>query len=684
MLRLHENLPIRQRILLGIAVPIFGLMILTALLISRELSILRESGRLQGVIRLANDVSAVIDRLQLERGASVVFLSSKGTQFGDLLKAKRQDSDQALDRLRHAIQGSGSDPLSPELTAQMTKSLDSLGGIDDFRRQVDRQEVDNASVFKRYTEAVSGFLGGISYLGTLSTDVTIVMRLTAYIHLMHGIEKAGQERATGAGGFGPQGFDVPRLNRFVSLIAAQETLFGSVLPLASDETRNAIKGTLSSPESAEVDRLRGYATGTAGQEVAKIAASDWFAAATKRIDLLRAVRDGMLAELMSAAQSNNSSAQTQLYWLLAGLAALLGASAGVALATARGIYRPVNALTAAIDRLANGDTSVSVDGVERKDEIGTMSRAVEVFKINKMRADRLDEEQKREQEVKEKRRIAIETYATRFEADVGGVLGVLAQSAGEMQSSAEIMAANAEETNRQSLTVSNAARQASNNVGTVAAAAEELTAAIQEISRQVAQSGMIADNAVRESRETDAIVAALTGATQRIGEIVDLINGIAGQTNLLALNATIEAARAGDTGKGFAVVAGEVKVLATQTAKATDDITSQIGEVQQRTGATAAAIGHISQIIAELHSIASAIAAAVEEQRAATQEIARNVQQAADGAQQVTDNIQGVSEAAESTGRVASTVLAASQTLAREAEQMKNIVGKFLNDVRTA
>ncbi|HTH17542.1 MAG TPA: methyl-accepting chemotaxis protein [Magnetospirillum sp.] len=362
--------------------------------------------------------------------------------------------------------------------------------------------------------------------------------------------------------------------------------------------------------------------------------------------------------------------------------AVMAVIAGLVLKGA--IATPIMAMTGAMRALAEGDRQADIPARGRKDEIGAMAEAVQVFKDNAIRADRLAAEQEAERAARENRARAIESLTTQFDGTVSGVLGIVSGAATEMEATAQAMSANAEQTNRQAAAVAAATEQASAAVQTVATAAEELSSSIAEIGRQVDQSMQVTRAASDEANRTNATVRSLAEASAKIGNVISLINDIASQTNLLALNATIEAARAGEAGKGFAVVAHEVKSLANQTARATDEIAGQIGTVQNATAEAVKAIAGIVARINEVDQIATAIASAVEEQSAATSEIARNVEQAACGTREVSSNIGGVTQSASETGAAAGQVLASAQSLSREASELKAVVERFLLDVKGA
>ncbi|MCZ8314328.1 methyl-accepting chemotaxis protein [Phreatobacter sp.] len=348
------------------------------------------------------------------------------------------------------------------------------------------------------------------------------------------------------------------------------------------------------------------------------------------------------------------------------------------------ITRPLSAMTGAMLRVADGDTTVVVPALGQKDEIGKLAGALETFKANLIESRRLAAEQEAERAAKERRANVVAAAVSEFEKSVSEVVTTVTSASTELEAAAGTLTSTAEATQQKSGMVAAASEQASGNVQAVAAATDEMTSSIHEIARQVQHSTEKARLAVADVKATDAKVTELLEAAGRIGDVVKLITAVAEQTNLLALNATIEAARAGEAGKGFAVVASEVKALAGQTAKATDAIGAQIAAMQQATREAATSIQEIGSTIVEVSDIATAIAAAVEEQGVATQEISRNVQEAAKGTVEVASSIVEVNQGAVETGSASAQVLAASQELSQQGDRLKAQVDAFLATVRAA
>ena len=365
---------------------------------------------------------------------------------------------------------------------------------------------------------------------------------------------------------------------------------------------------------------------------------------------------------------------------------VIGLLGAVTLLMARKMSSALVAMTSSVTKLGEGDFGIELPGLNRRDELGDMARSIEQFKVKAEQKANDEAEAKITQDhlATDQRKREMHKLADEFESAVGEIVETVSSASAELESSASKLTSTAEHSQELATMVAAASEEASTNVQSVASATEELTSSVNEISRQVQESARMAGEAVDQARKTNDRVGELSKAAARIGDVVELINTIAGQTNLLALNATIEAARAGEAGRGFAVVASEVKALAEQTAKATGEIGQQITGIQAATQESVGAIKEISGTIEKLSEISSAIAAAVEEQGAATQEISRNVQQAAQGTQQVSSNITDVQRGASETGSASSQVLSAAQSLSGDSNRLKLEVDRFLATVRAA
>ena len=401
---------------------------------------------------------------------------------------------------------------------------------------------------------------------------------------------------------------------------------------------------------------------------------------------IRDVADRLNARVENLAKAADEQYQqtSRMLMTVAAIGIVIGLSLGFVIGQF-GIAKPMRALVAVLQRMAKGE-EVAISGEGRGDEIGETAQAVNEIKIMLAEKARQEAEAKvaMDKMMAEKRRADMHQMADNFEQAVGQIVETVSHASTELEASATSLSTTATRSQTLATTVASASHEASTNVQSVASATEEMASSVNEISRQVQESARMASDAVDQARRTNERVGELSKAATRIGDVVELINTIAGRTNLLALNATIEAARAGEAGRGFAVVASEVKALAEQTAKATGEIGQQISSIQAATQESVGAIREISGTIEKLSEISSTIAAAVEEQGAATQEISRNIQQAAIGTQQVSANISEVQRGAGETGSASSQVLSAAQMLSGDSNRLKVEVDRFLSTVRAA
>jgi len=486
-----------------------------------------------------------------------------------------------------------------------------------------------------------------------------------------------------------------KMLKFSESAEDQETI-SNIAALANDYTSHAREIARLRTEAVELANKRGNGSDAAPDPIARIANLEADAKRVARVMVLPiALRMGELSEKVvdlakrrveeEAAKSSALMATSEQTSVAIGITIVL-TLIGAAVLSFFTIARPVSALAQAMNELANGNFSVVLPGLGRRDEIGEVAGAVEKFKVASNERAREESEAKTRQDriAAERQKADMITMADNFERAVGSIVNAVSSASTQLEASARSLASTASRAQERARTVATASEEAASNVQSVASAAEELSSSINEISRQVQESARMAAEAVNQAYTTTERVGDLSRAASRIGDVIELINTIAGQTNLLALNATIEAARAGEAGRGFAVVASEVKALAEQTAKATGEIGQQITGIQTATDESVAAIRMISSTIERLSEISSTIAAAIEEQRAATQQISLSVQQASEGTQRVSSNIDDVQRGASETGSASSQVLSAAQSLSSDSTCLRDEVSRFLNSVRAS
>jgi methyl-accepting chemotaxis protein len=505
-------------------------------------------------------------------------------------------------------------------------------------------------------------------------------------------DTSGQERSIVASAIS-SGAAIPAegLSAAAGYRAQVAVLWSQLQNLAADPaTDAAITGAM---KAAQDKYFKDFLSGvdamkkvSAAGEKYPITAAQWVDTTTPQIGSLLEIMyaAGKASEAYTAQVSDHAfrGMVVELGFLLAGL--LVACAAMTMLVTQA--TRPLSALSGAMRELADGKFDIALPGLGRRNEVGDIAEAVDLFRVKASeRAHRdLEAKQVEEARIVAKRKADMDRLANEFQTAVGHIVDTVSSASTQLETAARTLTKTAETTQHLSATVASASEEASANVQSVASASEEMTSSLNEISRQVQESSKIAGEAVQQAQKTDARITELSQAASRIGDVVKLITSVAEQTNLLALNATIEAARAGDAGKGFAVVASEVKQLASQTAKATEEISMQISSMQSATQESVAAIKEIGGTIGRISEIASAIAAAVEEQGAATSEISRNVQQAAKGTEQVASNITDVNRGAGETGSASAQVLSSAQSLSSENGRLKLEVEKFVATVRAA
>ena len=644
----------------------------------------RVMARMEALTGLSVRIGAFVHEAQKERGASSLFLGSKGSQFAPELAAQRKLTDAARAALIADLDAAGAG-MDADFARKAAGLREKLGGIERHRGAVDRLEAGVPANLAVYSGIIADALGTVRGVAQIAADPAIGARVSALSAFLSLKEFAGQERAAASAVFAAGAIDLAGLRRLAGLAADQATFEGLFRAAGHAEAIAALDAANASEAAREVGRLRGLAHATApGQALAFTDAKGWFGLATQRIDGLKGIEDRLTAALAREAGAARSRAErTVLLWAGAALATLL-LSVGLAFGLGSAIARPLSRMARALTAIGRGETEVEIP-VKGPGELRAIAAAALAFRDSVAERARIRAAQERGAEEETARRhAAMMAVADGFEARVGGIVEAVSAAAQQLEGAARAMSTAAGQTSALSASAAQASAQAARSSDGIAAATEELSASIREISAQVGSSALAASAAEEEAARTAGEVERLAAAASGIGQIVGLISQIAGQTNLLALNATIEAARAGEAGRGFAVVASEVKGLAAQTARATDEIAGRMAEIEAATGASVSGITGIARTIRDLSRISGDIAAAVEQQGAATAEIARTTVETSGGARRASDDVAGVARTADDASTGSGQVLDAASDLARQATALRTEVGGFLAQVRAA
>lgn len=716
MEQLLNKYGIRSRILFVVSVLLIAMLSFASVTLNSYWSEKSALGKVQGLAIFSPFVSHVVHELQKERGASAGFISSKGaSQFRQSLNVQTTASDGMVKEFKSELNAFPEEDYSQELVTKIQTALSQLGKLATERKKVHNLSVSVAEMAGYYTKTIADLLNVIKESTALTSDANLLQITTTYIAMLEAKERAGQERAMGASSYVAGAFKDKVFQRFIALIAEQNAFMSTFNAYASDDIKNLYETTVRGSDVDRVNELRAYAlkspTDLSGSGAA--GTSEWFSVITGKINLLKIIEDTLATDLVDTSSSLASSSSRTFWVILSVVISMILFMAFLAIKIAQSIVNPLTKIKTSMTDLSAGNLDADVPHTDYGSEIGEMATSVDIFKVNAVERVRLEKEAEEariaqeeadksrvaEQKAAEEKQLAEEArlakeagekrtadrleMAQRFEDRVGGVLETVSSAATELNATSESMSSSANGMKDESISAAAATTQAGQNVQLVASASEEMTVSVKEISGQITKASEASKNALNSVSDASARVTQMADSSDKISEVILLINDIAEQTNLLALNATIEAARAGDAGKGFAVVASEVKSLAGQTATATDEIRKQINEMQETTSETVSAVQKISVTIGELDEISESIAAAVEQQASAMQEISRNSLEAATGTETASENVTNVSQMAEETGNAASDVLNASNELSGQSATLKTAVDDFLTEIRT-
>jgi methyl-accepting chemotaxis protein len=678
-------LSIKGRVLILALVPTLAVLYLGSQLALEQYEEVKHANKVTEAFSITPSISKVMHSLQEERGRSAGFLGNNSSSFTNLLKDIKPQTDNAILALNNDIKNAEEQQKHLDYDGHLQNAISKLSQLNAMRARVNNHSVSTPEMASFYTASINELIEVLEAAAGKAKTVELMRRALAYVAIVKSIETSGLERAHGSTGFSNGAFTQSSYKNFIVQSSLSDAFIEYFEDFSTTLEREHFEKIQNSSTSMQVNDMRQKAYNAPfGGSIISISALEWYKASTNRISEFVVLEKELANKLLHEAEVEAKIANNALWVIIAIDGAILLGTLILGILIIRSITVPIASLKQTMENLAKGDFAIEVEGMDKHDEIGEMARAVEIFKQSGLERLRLEEQNEEEGQLREGRQQKVDGLISHFRDTVGEALELVSSDTGKMSNVANTLTTIANNTSSQANEAANSSQSASENVQAVAAAAEELAASIEEISRQVSKTNTIVNDASEAANSTNEKVTALANAAQKIGDVISLIQDIAEQTNLLALNTSIEAARAGEAGKGFAVVASEVKSLANQTATATEEISSQIADIQNSTTDAVSAIEEITRTMSEVNSYTASIASAVEQQGAATAEISQSVAQAASGTKQVVGSMEIVTSAVDETNSSAAQVLEASEGVSSQAEVLRNTIDQFLSEVAAA
>lgn len=682
-MRFLYKLKLRRMIIILVLVPVIAMSYFASQQVVEEVKKNNAMIELEGFISLSVNLSNLVHEQQKERGATAVFLGSKGKEFADGMAAQRLETNKMRLKLDEYLAEFDAEKQSQNFKSDLNALVAETSKLDALRVKIDNLSVPLGDAIAYFTNLNAQNIKFIDHIGNQSVDAKITSRFIGYTSFLQSKERAGIERAVASGQVASGKFSEKTFAKFKRLIVVQDIYNRVFLTQATPPQIELFNQTMNSPTVATVQQMRDVIlVGGLTGEFNGLTGEKWFTAITKKINLLKAIENNLSESLLEAIHDLEAQSVTNM-WVAGGATLFcLLLVAWLSFAIIKTINRSFALLISRMDALAQGDLDVELPEITNN-EIGQMLKSVHIFKHSAIEKQQLEQGQEKDKHQAElDKREMMNQLANNFDSNLGAIVETVAQASQNLETTAESMSNISKATSDNAENVSLASDVASSNVQSVAAASEEMSHSIAEINTHVTSASQASKDAVTEVNKTSQEMKLLASTVEKIGGVVSLISTIAEQTNLLALNATIESARAGEAGRGFAVVASEVKGLASKTSAATEEISLHISDIERVANQAILSMTGIENAIGKVEEISSTINDAMVEQGKATAEISENAQQAAQGTREVSQNISEVTDASGRANSASQEVMTSARELISQSDLLKSEVKKFTEKVR--